>query len=467
MPSRAQSTARGEVFTYNAAENTLIFDLDESDLRYNLFDLSGGIVSLSMNNITHEAYYIPAERVTSPTLTTSLRVLGADPQRDNINLVLVVAKSSSALHHLGGDNPATTFEAHEGDEVRVSWLSAFPTPVPVEINTQVVFIQPDGDIRTSITDEQAAAQGLFVGISGTISLNGQERAFLMVNLEEYYVSGAADIYVYLEPSEVEGSDVEYLTIAPVAPARGSLNISGDFALGTGAPISLQYQSFVDTPQSFTGQVVDIQADGQQLITDVPDSYLDELGVRLGGYAVVAVNGVVRGAMVMDETLFVNALQPGGVSSNYVLLRQTGILKLIYMLGDGRTAQGIFNAQIGSPVRIRPAQAVESIVREEAVVKAVAEIDPDGYLIIDVSPFELSYLQVLVGQYVDININGISYRSRVVDDSLLGSDPAGDDIWIYPSGDHSIITHTPDNTITAEARFQASIGDVVVIQRAPN
>ena len=147
---------------------------------------------------------------------------------------------------------------------------------------------------------------------------------------------------------------------------------------------------------------------------------------------------------------------------------------------GRTAQGIFDTDIGGRIRMRPAQAIESIARGEAVVKTIAEIAPSGFLYTDITPFELSFLSVLVGEYVDIRINGITYRSRVVDDALIAAEyPSfvpddtseqpliSDDILIYPNDDHIIITHTPNNTITAEGRFQVSVGDAIVIEPAPN
>jgi hypothetical protein len=170
---------------------------------------------------------------------------------------------------------------------------------------------------------------------------------------------------------------------------------------------------------------------------------------------------------MDEVMFADALNLGGLTSNYVILRQTESIKLIYMLEDGRTAQGIFNAEIGSQVRLRPAQAIETIVRPEAVVKAVVEVDPDGYLYTDITPFELSFLEVLVGQHVDVRINGITYRSLLVDSSRVGLLYEDENVLVFPSGDHTIITHPADNTLTAESRFQVSVGDVVVIERAPN
>jgi len=162
---------------------------------------------------------------------------------------------------------------------------------------------------------------------------------------------------------------------------------------------------------------------------------------------------------------------GDVHGDYdqfvTVLRQTGIIKILYLMQDGRTAQGIFNAEIGSRVRIRPAQAVEAIVRPEAVVKVVSEIAPEGYLYTDITPFELSFLEVLIGDFVDVRINGISYRARVVDAQSVSRDDPDADILIFPDGDHCIVTHTLNNSITAEARFQSSVGDVVVFERAPN
>jgi hypothetical protein len=188
---------------------------------------------------------------------------------------------------------------------------------------------------------------------------------------------------------------------------------------------------------------------------------------LGAYVVVSVNGIIRAAMVMDEVMFADALNLGGLTSNYVILRQSGAIKLIYMLEDGRSAQGIFNAELGAQVRLRPAQAIETIVRPEAVVKAVVEVDPDGFLYTDITPFELSFLEVLVGQHVDVRINGITYRSLVVDGGTAGLLYEDEDILAFPNGDHTIITQSAGNSITAESRFQVSVGDIVVIERAPN
>jgi hypothetical protein len=213
----------------------------------------------------------------------------------------------------------------------------------------------------------------------------------------------------------------------------------------------------------------------EISTDIPPAYLDSLGLGPGAYAVVILNGRLRAALVMDAAMLAASQVAGGLSSNYILLIDEGGLRLIYTLGDGRTAGGIFAAQPGDPLRLRPAQAIETIVREEAVVKAVAEIAPEGYLYTDISPFELSYLGVLVGQYVELNINGISYRARIVDGALLAeleaappSDgPPADPILLYLAGDHVIITQRGGDNLTAEARFGAAVGSVVVVVRGVN
>lgn len=462
----AQSTGRGDIVAYNDNDATVVLDFNESDLRYNQMELSGGILSLTINDVTLEAYLIPAWRDTSD-LENTIRLIGFDPALDGIELALIVARSGSTLQHLDGvTNPLYLFKAQVGDAVRVEEIAPPPVPIQSSLETVVQLTQVNGDIRLNLTAQEAEAAGLFKGVTGTVTLNGQTRSFLRIEPDQYFTAPPADMVLSTETAD----EVEYLILQPSAAKRTTQSLAQEFRAGVGLPVTLAYPTF-DYSHNAAGRVVEIQGDAQQLITDVPASELDNLGVQLGGYVVVAINGLTRAAMVMDEVMFAEALELGGLASNYVVLRQSGILKIIYLLADGRTAQGIFNADIGSQVRLRAAAAIETIIRPEAIVKAIAEIDPRGFLYTDVTPFELSFLEVTVGQYVDVRINGITYRSLVVDERLLNqvnADPnSREAILVYPLADRILLTQRISDTLTAEVRFQASVGDVVVFERAPN
>ena len=282
-----------------------------------------------------------------------------------------------------------------------------------------------GDVTINLTQTDAAAVDLFPGVLGNIYFGDVVQFFQYVEPDVYRFVDPRGANFYVMP--LAGG--EFLQVVPAPALRNTTNLAEVYDMQLGAPITLEFRGF-DYGDTAAGQIVDIQGNGQQLITEIPGSYLDDIEAGLGTYVVVSVNGIIRAAMVMDEVMFADALNLGGLTSNYVVLRQSGSIKLIYMLEDGRAAQGIFNAEIGSQVRLRPAQAIETIVRPEAVVKAVAEVDPDGFLYTDITPFELSFLEVLVGQFVDVRINGITYRARVVDGSTAGLIYDGEDILVF-------------------------------------
>ena len=458
----AQSTARGDIILYNESSVSAVLDLDESDLRFAQIETTGGILSVSIGATTHEAYLLPVARDGDDVVNT-LRLMGFDPDVDRVSLLLVVARQNSVLRHLDGvTNPLRLFDADIGDEVRIDAVAPLPTPQEREFAVQVTATNEIGDLSINLTHSDAAAADLFSGVLGTLTIGGVEQAFQFVEPADYRFVDPQGATFYLMPSETD----EFLQVVPAPAFRNTTNVAEDYNMQIGAPLTIRFRGF-DYGDTAAGSIVDIQGAGQQLVTEISDGYLDDIQAGLGAYVVVSVNGIIRSAMVMDEIMFADALNLGGLTSNYVLLRQSDAIKLVYMLEDGRTAQGIFNAEIGSQVRLRPAQAIETIVRPEAVVKAVVEIDPDGFLYTDITPFELSFLEVLVGQHVDVRINGITYRSLVVDSSTAGLPYEDEDILVFPSGDHTIITQSADNSLTAEARFQASVGDIVVIERAPN
>ena len=466
----AQSTARGEIISYNVETFSAVLNVNESDMRYNQIPLAGGIVSLTIAGVTREAYLIPAEQE-KDDLYNTLRLIGFDPTHDEIALVLIVARNASALKHLDEQtNPMNIFGAKIGDEVRVDAVAPLPEPIERETPVTITQVEVNGDLHLNLSAEEAARQGLFTNVSGILRSETADQSFMVISEDTYFTSDYADMYVFAVAEDLEVAEgsqpASFLKIAPHPNARETTSVVDVFAVDIGGSLTFDYQGF-DYGDNAAGRVTDIQDNGMQLLTDIPGSYLDEIGTHPGSYVVVAVNGIIRAAMVMDEEMLAAAYQRGGLSSNYVVLRQTGIIKIIYMMQDGRTAQSIFNAENGSRVRMRPAQAVEAIVRAEAVVRVVSEIAPEGFLITDITPFELSYLEVLVGEFVDVRINGISYRARVVDEQLASRDDSEADILVFPDRDHSIITHTLNNSITAEARFQASVGDVVVFERAPN
>ncbi len=462
--AQGQSTARGEITSYNPTNATAILALNSSDLRYNRIPLEGGIVSIGVNDTTAQAFLLPADAPqVDDDLVNAIRLTGFDPAQENIDLVLLVGRQTSALRHLDGtSDPLARLGAEIEGIVRVAALAPPPEASPRTIETEVLFAQDDGDPLLALRPQDTDARGLFQAMSGTLSLNGQERSFRLI--DDYFATFPhAD--VYLLPEETEAG--LFWQIVPPPANRAVQNLAVEFGLGPGTPISLRYEGY-DYADSAAGRITELQDNGQQLLTDVPADYLDQIGVPVGGYAVFAVGGGVRAALVMDEAMFAAAFS-GGLSSNYVLLRQTGILKIVYLQDDGRVVQTLLAAAPGDPVRIRPAQAVETIVRPEAVVKAISEIPAAGFIYTDITALELSFLEVLVGQYVDVNINGISYRARVVDAELLAAPPESHDadILVQPNRTHTILTHLPGDSLTAEARFQASPGDVVVIQRAPN
>ena len=458
----AQSTARGDVISYNETSASAVLDLDESDLRFAQIETTGGILSVSAGDITREAYLLPVAE-DGGNLVNTLRLMGFDPDVDRVSLVLVVARQNSVLRHLDGvSNPLRMLEAEVGDEIRVDAVAPLPTPRQRTLEAVVTNTNEIGDLIINLRPNDAATADLFPGVPGTITIGGVEQPFQYVEAADYRFVDPRGASFYIMSSEV----VEFLTVVPAPAFRNTTNVAEDYNVPIGAALNIQFRGF-DYGDTAAGSIVDIQGGGQQLVTEIPDSYLDDIQAGLGAYVVVSVNGIIRAAMVMDEVMFADALNLGGLTSNYVVLRQSGAIKLIYMLEDGRSAQGIFNAELGSQVRLRPAQAIETIVRPEAVVKAVAEVDPDGFLYSDITPFELSFLEVLVGQHVDVRINGITYRSLVVDGNTAGLLYEDEDILVFPSGDHTIITQSAGNSITAESRFQVSVGDIVVIERAPN
>lgn len=460
--ARAQSTARGDIISYNETSASAVLDLDESDLRFAQIETTGGILSVSVGAVTREAYLLPVAEDDGNLLNT-LRLMGFDPDVDRVSLVMVVARQNSVLRHLDGvTNPLETLEAEIGDGIRVDAVAPLPIPLQRELEVVVTNTNEIGDLIINLRADDAAAADLFPGVTGVITIGGVEQPFQFVEAANYRFVDPRGATFYMMPSET----VEFLTVVPAPAFRNTTNVAEDYSVPIGAALNITFRGF-DYGDTAAGSIVDIQGGGQQLVTEIPDSYLDDIQAGLGAYVVVSVNGIIRAAMVMDVIMFDDALNLGGLTSNYVVLRQGGAIKLIYMLQDGRTAQGIFSAELGSQVRIRPAQAIETIVRPEAVVKAIAEVDPDGFLYTDITPFELSFLEVLVGQHVDVRINGITYRSMVVDASTVGLTYEDEDILVFPNGDHTIITQTVGNSITAESRFQVSVGDIVVIERAPN
>ncbi len=459
----AQSTARGEITSYNPTTARAIIALNSSDLRYNRIPTEGGLLSLSINGNTQQAFLLAAEIDDNSDLLNAIRLSGFEPTQEAAALVLIVGRQSSALQHLDGESdPLRLFEASVGDVVRVASLAPPPDPEPREIVTEVVFNHPNGDPRLPLSPSQTAARGLFQNMAGMISLNGQPRSFRVI--ADYWATFPhAD--VYLLPDETDAGT--FWQIVPPPANRGTQNLMIEFGLRPGAPITLTYEGY-DDANSAAGQVTSIQDNGQQLLTDIPETYLTQIGVEPGGYVVFAVGGALRAGLVMDEAMFAQAYA-GGLSSNYAVLRQTGILKIIYLQADGRVAQTMLAAEVGDAVRLRPAQAVETLIRPEAVIKAISEIPPEGFIYTDISALELSFLEVLVGQYVDVTVNGIAYRARVVDADLLAAPPESHaaDLLVTPYPSHTVLTHLPGDSLTAEARFQASVGDAVVIQRAPN
>lgn len=454
----AQSTALGDISNYNVLDASILLDLDESDLRFNQIDPSGGIVSLSVGEITHLAYLIPVELDTG-NLESAARLLGFHPTSDGIEFALVVSRTASTISYLKRHrNPMTPFLAQLGDTVRVDAIAGLPRSEQTQLQTTVTQTLERGDLELALSPAEADAQGIFVGRDGNITLNGQVRSFIRVEQDRYFQSAVRDIYLM----EVDGD----LRLLPPPDQRDALDLGFAFGMAEGQEIRFEFPIFFPQ-EDIAGYITDIQENGTQLITTIPEARLDDLGIPLGGYAVFILNGQLRAAMVMDENMIVNAFERFGLSSNYILLRQLGALKLIYMTPDGRNAQDIFEAQIGDPIRLRPAQAVETIIRAEAIVKVIAEIDPEGFLYSDVTPFELSFLEVLVGEFVNVNINGIDYRAKVVDDTLVNIPDPTTPIFLYPFSERIIVTHQAEDQITAEGRFQAGVGNVIVISRAPN
>ena len=461
LPIHAQTTAHGAITAYNDFNGSVTINLNESDFRFNQIDLSGGIIAITINGVTREAYMIPLEKDV-PDLYTVVRLMGFDPGQDSNPLALFVARSASALRHFDpAQNPLVTFNAQIGDQVRVDAIAGLPTPIQRDIQTQVTALKPSGDLQIALTGFEAESLGLFPPVIGTVTINGVYTAsFTMLRQESYYSENIpTELAIYIDPE-----DGERLLILPAPGNRTTLNIAQRSNATDGTEVWVDYQGF-DYGDTSAGQITAIE--GNSLQTNVPGSYLDQLEVRPGSYMLIIINGVIRAALVMDDTLYTASQERFGLSSNYILYRPAeGNLRIVYMVEDGRTAAQIFNDGVGSRLRLRSAHAIETIVREEVVVKAIAEIDPAGFLYTDVSPYELSFLEVLVGEYVNLQINGIRYRSRVVDDTLLGEVSEGD-ILLYPLNNRILITHTVGNSVTAEARFQAYVGDPVIIERAPN
>lgn len=468
----AQSAAQGKILSYNQQDHTALLDLDESDLRFNQIDLNGGLVSLTIGRVTRQAYFIPAEQV-GDDLNVALVIRGFDPLRDSVEVAVILGRTNSLLASLvSNQTPLQLFEAQVGDSVRLEYIAPLPTASPRQLQIRVESLQEDGDLNLALTPQTASEQGLFHGMTGTITLITQQRTFAVVTPDTYFTSARADLYLMPDESG------HVMQLLPSPETRPTINVAQTFGIAPTYELVVDYRGY-DASLGSMGQVTEFQADGQIILTNIPASYLTEQNIPLGSYAVVIINGLLRGALVMDEAMFAQALSVGGISTNYVLLPQTDILKIVYLVEDGRTAQGIFGADIGSNVWIRPAQAVEVVVREEAVVKTIAEIDADGILYTDISPLDLSYLTVLVGDYVNVQINSISYRAQVVDEALLAAysqppeaTPEGFPegiILLYPSPRQNriLITHAATDSISAEARFQASVGDAVIVSPAPN
>jgi hypothetical protein len=468
----AQSAAQGQVVSYNEQTRMAVLDLDESDLRFNQIETGGGLISLTIGGTTRQAYLIPAERV-GDDLRVSLAILGLDGERDSVEAALILGRTNSLLASLvPAQTPLALFQAQVGDNARLEYIAPLPASSPMQFRTTVAAIQDDGDLTLALSPQQAEQAGLFQGMTGTVTLITQQRSFAVVTAETYFTSARADLY--LMPDETG----QAMQLLPSPETRPSIQVAQTFGIAPTYELSFDYSQF-DAALGSLGRVTEIQGAGQILLTDIPASYLEEANLTLGSYAVVILNGVLRGAVVLDEVGFAEALQQGGLSANYVLLAQSGILKIVYVLADGRTAQAIFGAELDSKVWIRPAQAQERIVRAEAVVKAISEIDAAGVLYTDISPLELSYLSVLVGQYVNVQINSIQYRAQVVDEALLqgyqqapSATPEGfpeGAILLYPSPvqERLLITQAASDTISAEARFQASVGDAVILSPAPN
>ncbi len=449
----AQTTARGQILSYNESNASLILSLTTSDLRYNQIPLSGGILSITIAGNTREAYLLDAARVTDDLLN-DIRLTGFNPDTEQNSLVLLVADGGSALRHLDGEqNPMRTFEAAIGDSVRVESVAPPPVPQRREVEITLTSQQPEKDWATSLSLTDAENLGLFPGIQGVLTFNGLPRNFLTIQAQDYFTAPYADFYLYGK------NDLIHLAPHPSTPDAVT-----QLGMQANSTLTLSFDGFA-YEEVAAGYIV--QAEGQQLLTSVKPDYLETIGTPAGSYVNVIINGVNRAALVMDEEMYEASQSPIGLSSNYILLADPNGLRLIYNMQDGRIMQQIFNADVGSRVWIRPAKAIETIVREEVVVKVVSEIDPTGFFYIDVTPYELSFLTVLLGEYVDVQVNGISYRSRVVDDETLSTATPEDDILVYLRDNFIIITHTVGNTVTAEARYQVSAGDPVVIQRAPN
>jgi hypothetical protein len=455
----AQTTARGEILSYNETNSSMILTITTSDLRYNQIPLSGGIISVTIAGTTREAYLLDATKVTGDLLS-DIRLTGFNPNTEDNPLVLQVADGGSSLRHLDGKrNPLRTFDAAVGDAVRVDSVAPPPVPQHYDVEITIITLQPEGDFATSLTRPAAENLGLFPGIQGLFIMNGVQRSFLTIQANDYFTAPYADFYLY---SRIFGED----EILHLAPHPGTPDAAAQLGIQGSSTLTLSFDGFAYEETS-AGSVVSIQEDGQRLLTDVLPEYLESIGVQPGGYVNIIINGVNRAALVMDEAMYKKAQSPVGLSSNYILLADPNGLVLIYTMNDGRIMQQIFNAEAGARVWIRPAKAIETIVREEVVVKVVSEIDPTGFFYIDVTPYELSFLTVLIGEYVDVQVNGISYRSRLVDEETLNTAAPDDDILVYLRDNFIIITHTVGNTVTAEARYQVSVGDPVVIQRAPN
>lgn len=455
----AQTTARGEILSYNQNNASLILSVTTSDLRYNQIPLTGGLISVTIAGTTREAYLLDATRVTD-NLLNDIRLTGFNPDIEANPLVLQVADGGSSLRHLADNtNPLDTFEAEIGNDVRVDSIA--PPPVPQRRDTQLTIVtqQPEKDYLTSLSGVEAENLGLFPGIQGTMMLNGVQKNFLTIELADYFTATYADFYLYARSTIEDETEFMHLAPHPSTPDAGA-----PFGLQPNATLTLSFDGFAYEEVS-AGSVAAIE--GQLLLTDIAPTYLQDINILPGGYVNIIINGVIRAALVMDDTMYDASLSPIGLSSNYILLIQSDGLLIEYRMNDGRTVQEIFNAEVGARVWLRPSKAIETIVREEVVVKVVSEIDPTGFFYIDVTPYELSYLTVLLGEYVEVQVNGIPYRSRVVDDETFNTATEEDDILVYLRDNFIVVTHTVGNNVTAEARYQVSVGDPVVIQRAPN
>lgn len=456
---RAQTTATGNVVSYNETTASAILSVTAQDFRFNQMPEDGGIVSVTVGDVTREAFLISAERLQSlgDDVVTTILLSGFDPNTANNPLVYILAPSISRIQHLDATtNPLTTFQATIGDPVRVNLIAPPPTPVARDVAIPIAEVEADtGNLMLDLSENEAAALGLFTGVRGRVILNGQETTFALVQQENYDTTEVAGVMLF---ATEEGGIAAW----PNFFERETTNLASDYGVALGDEIQLLFDGFTYAATS-AGTITAI--DGQTLTTDIPASYIEENGLMPGRWAILIVNGILRAGLVMDADLYAAAQTPIGLSSNYVVLQDGETLSIVYLQDDGRQLADIFDAEVGTSVWLRPSVELDPVVNENVIVKAVSEIAPEGFLYIDVTPFELSFLEVLVGQFVNVDINGIRIRSQVVDDSVVPDPSAA--ILVVPGENYMILSQQVGDNLTAETRFQASVGNPVIIQRAPN